>query len=88
MICTEEYRTDMTKLEKSRRENKLLILCLFTLVLGIVTFAPGYTEVKSWDAKYATELEWRCPNKYCKYENLDGIRYCGICGTERTERYR
>ena len=27
---------------------------------------------------------WICPNSNCGYENYNAVRYCGICGTERS----
>lgn len=31
-------------------------------------------------------VTWTCPKKACGYENLDGIDYCGICGTYRYDK--
>lgn len=83
-----EYRRDMSKEEKSRRDNKIFLLLIALMLLGIFAFAPLHAESIANSKKFQTNHEWICPNKNCRYDNYDGIRYCGLCGTERGSRSR
>lgn len=84
----EEYRRDMSKDEKTHRDNKLAMLLLLVLAMTIFAMVPLYAESVPKSNKFEYNEEWKCPNRACGYDNYDGIRYCGLCGTERGSRPR
>lgn len=83
LIFVEEYQRDMSKEAKFYRDSKLAILLFVVLMMSIVAFAPTYAESIPKSKKFSLEQTWICPNKSCKYDNYDEIRYCGLCGTEK-----
>jgi hypothetical protein len=84
----QDSHRDMSVEEKLRRDNKIFILCILALLMTIFTLAPLYAESIPKSQKFEIREEWICPNKACGYDNYDGIRYCGLCGTERSSRRR
>jgi hypothetical protein len=84
----EDYRRDMTTSEKRHRDNKVAGLLLIALMLTVISMAPLYAETCFKVKRFQVENEWICPNKACKYDNYDEIRYCGLCGTEKPARRR
>ena len=87
-ILIEDYRRDMSKMEKNKRDCKVALLLLVALLMAVLTMAPLYGESLPKSTKFDLRDEWICPNKTCRYDNYDGIRYCGLCGTERGSRSR
>jgi hypothetical protein len=87
-IWVEDYRRDMTPREKTYRDNKLALIMLAVLLFTVLALMPLQAEVSKHHKKVEMKNEWICPNKSCGYDNYDGIRYCGLCGTERSSRRR
>jgi hypothetical protein len=79
----EDYRRDMKPWEKRHRDTKLAILLLLVLAMTVFSMIPLYAESIPKSDRFEISNEWICPNKACRYDNYDGIRYCGLCGTER-----
>jgi hypothetical protein len=78
----------MTPGEKRHRDNKLALIIFVTLLLTVLALMPLHGEVIKRPTKLEIRQEWICPNPNCRYDNYDGIRYCGLCGTERGSRRR
>jgi ABC-type polysaccharide transport system permease subunit len=81
----EDYRRDMTKIEKFHRDNKIAFILLLALAFFVISYVPIYAKVVPIQPVH---YEWICPNKSCKYDNMNGIRYCGVCGTEKGTKPR
>jgi len=81
----EDYRRDMTKIEKFHRDNKVAFILIIVLAFVVFCAIPSYAKVVPIQP---ARNEWICPNKSCKYDNMQGIRYCGICGTEKGTKPR
>lgn len=88
LLSVEDYRRDMSKAEKWHRDTKIAFLLLVILAVTALNLVPLHAESIPKSEKFQLENEWICPNKACGYDNYDGIRYCGLCGTERGSRRR
>ena len=88
LLSVEDYRRDMSKTEKFYRDNKIALLLLIILAVTALNMIPLHAESIPKSQRFQTKDEWICPNKACGYDNYDGIRYCGLCGTERGSRRR
>ncbi len=63
----------------------LFAICLFSyLGAGEVSSCPHCGQKVEFSGTWRGN--WVCPNKTCRYENMDGIDYCGLCGTWRYEK--
>jgi hypothetical protein len=88
-FSVEDYRRDMSKDEKFNRDGKIAILLLVALVIVVLNMlVPLHAESIPKSKRFQVKDEWICPNRVCQYDNYDGIRYCGLCGTERGSRRR
>ena len=83
-----ECPRNMSKHDKSNRDLKILLLGILAIIMTFLLFMPLHAESDPKWSKYKDESAWICPNKACRYDNYDGIRYCGLCGTERGSRSR
>ncbi|CAB4164316.1 hypothetical protein UFOVP816_18 [uncultured Caudovirales phage] len=88
ILSVGEYRRDMSKEEKFHRDNKIALLILVVLAMTAIAMSPLRADTIYNTRKFEVKDEWICPNKSCGYDNYDGIRYCGLCGTERGSRRR
>lgn len=88
LLSVEDYRRDMSKTEKFYRDNKIALLLLIILAVTALNMIPLHAESIPKSQRFQIKDEWICPNKACGYDNYDGIRYCGLCGTERGSRRR
>jgi len=88
ILSVGEYRRDMSKEEKFHRDNKIAMLILIVLMMTAIVMSPLRAESIYNSDKFEVIDAWICPNPACGYDNYDGIRYCGLCGTERGSRRR
>lgn len=52
-----------------------ILAILLIAIMGISTDCWGEVQTKK------IVISWVCPE--CGYDNLEGIRYCPLCGSER-----
>lgn len=85
-----EIRRNRNMKDKDETRN---ILKLFALVLFIF-IASYHTRGNTTVCPHCEkEIEivkigffpdtWTCPNENCRYQNYEGINYCGLCGSSR-----
>jgi hypothetical protein len=67
---------------------KVIIACVVMLICGKIhgeeIICPHCEN--SIELEIACEVKpgyWKCPKKGCGYYNLNQIRYCALCGSER-----
>jgi ribosomal protein S27AE len=79
-----KYEIKMREKNKYKKKDPMGIFYFFLLFFFLFT-AYSYTDNQFWvQNKIGIRLasKWICPN--CGYANYDQIRYCGLCGSERT----
>jgi hypothetical protein len=89
LIYVEPYRRDMSAHEVQRRNNKLALILISVLFIGLLFTIPIYAESDCRSCKFEQKQEeWICPNERCGFCNRDFADYCGLCGTQKPKKRR